>query len=78
MKRSEILNLMNRILEKQDKASIQSDEQRLREIGFRSLDFSELALRVEMETGKELNFDASHLRKIDTVKDVLAFFEKVL
>lgn len=78
MERSEVLNLMNRILEKQDKACVQSNEQTLREIGFRSLDFSELALRVEMETGKELNFDASHLRKIETVKDVLEFFEKVL
>lgn len=45
----------------------------LREIGFRSLDFSELALRVEDEVGEELNFDAPGLRQIATVGDVLDF-----
>ncbi|MEU5674559.1 hypothetical protein ABZ749_30350, partial [Micromonospora sp. NPDC047753] len=37
------------------------------------LDFSELALRVEDETGEELNFDAPGLRRIATVGDVLDF-----
>ncbi|HEY1487430.1 MAG TPA: acyl carrier protein [Micromonosporaceae bacterium] len=43
----------------------------LRDIGFRSLDFSELALRVEDEIDRELNFDAPELRSIATVADVL-------
>lgn len=47
------------------------DTARLADIGFRSLDFSELALRVEDETGRELNFEAAGLRRIDTVADVL-------
>ncbi|MDQ4111832.1 MAG: acyl carrier protein, partial [Actinomycetota bacterium] len=40
-------------------------------IGFRSLDFSELALRVEDEIGDELNFEAAGLRSIETIGDVL-------
>ena len=44
-----------------------SDAANLEEIGFRSLDFSELALRVEDEIGEELNFDAPELRQIATV-----------
>ena len=46
-------------------------------IGFRSLDFSELALRVEDETGTELNFDAPGLRRIETVSDVLDFLQQL-
>lgn len=49
----------------------------LRAVGFRSLDFSELALRVEDETGVELNFDAPGLRSIATVGDVLDFLQKL-
>ncbi len=47
----------------------------LRGIGFRSLDFSELALRVEEEIDRELNFDAPGLRSIRTVGDVLDLLE---
>jgi acyl carrier protein len=47
----------------------------LREVAFRSLDFSELALRVEQSVGRELNFDAGRLRGIRTVGDVLDFFQ---
>ncbi len=47
------------------------DSAELAEIGFRSLDFSELALRVEDEVGMELNFEAAGLRAITTVGDVL-------
>jgi acyl carrier protein len=49
----------------------------LREIPFRSLDFSELALRVEDEIGRELNFDAPGLRSIRTVSDVLDLLEQL-
>ena len=49
----------------------------LEEIGFRSLDFSELALRVEDEIGEELNFDAPELRQIRTISDVLDFLEQL-
>jgi acyl carrier protein len=45
------------------------------EIGFRSLDFSELALRVEQRLGAELNFEASPLRRIETVQDVIDFLK---
>jgi len=46
----------------------------LSDIGFRSLDFSELALRVEQELGPELNFDAPGLRAVKTVGGVLDLF----
>ena len=46
----------------------------MREIGFRSLDFSELALRVEQARGRELDFDAARLRAIERVVDILDFF----
>ena len=48
-------------------------EQTLRDIGFRSLDFSELLLRLEDETGKTLDMDAAPLRAIHTVKDLEDF-----
>jgi len=74
MDRVRIAELMNQMLESQGKARPRSDTQ-LREIAFRSLDFSELALRVEIEIGRELNFDAPALRAIETVGDVLDFLE---
>ena len=50
----------------------------LSDVGFRSLDFSELALRVERKVGNELSFDAVALREIRTVKDVLDFLEEAV
>lgn len=54
------------------------DDVDLAAIGFRSLDFSELALRVEDETGRELNFEAAGLRRITTVGDVLDLITDLL
>ncbi len=76
MKRAHIFNLMKEILERQGKKVPDSPTATLREIGFRSLDFSELALRVEVASGTRLTFDAAPLRGIETVRDVLDFFEK--
>ncbi|MBL6279542.1 acyl carrier protein [Micromonospora fiedleri] len=64
---------MGQVLANQGKVLPDDDGADLREIGFRSLDFSELALRVEDETDEELNFDAAGLRRIATVGDVLDF-----
>ncbi|GAA0370220.1 hypothetical protein GCM10009541_10890 [Micromonospora gifhornensis] len=64
---------MGQVLANQGKVLPDDDDADLREIGFRSLDFSELALRVEDETDEELNFDAAGLRRIATVGDVLDF-----
>ncbi|ACF12838.1 acyl carrier protein [Chloroherpeton thalassium ATCC 35110] len=77
MDRPTILSNIKQILERQGKAveQLQEDSQ-LRDISFRSLDFSELCLRVEEEIGRELNFDAVVLRGIHTVKDVCNFIEK--
>ena len=71
LSRAQIRDLMAQVLANQGKALPEDDGTDLREIGFRSLDFSELALRVEDETGEELNFDAPGLRRIATVGDVL-------
>jgi acyl carrier protein len=53
-------------------------ETRLDEIGWRSLDLSELALRVEDKAGTELNFDGVQIRRIETVNDVLDLLEASL
>lgn len=50
----------------------------LREINFRSLDFSELALRLEERIGGEINFAGTQLRRVETVQDVLDFFRTAL
>lgn len=75
MKREQIRSLMDATLEAQGKQSTTADGQTLRDLGFRSLDFSELALRVEFESGRELDFEAAVLRSIETVGDVLDFLE---
>lgn len=69
---------MAEVLEKQGKELPTDDTTDLEVIGFRSLDFSELALRVEDEVGDELNFDAPGLRQIRTVGDVLDFIDELL
>lgn len=75
MDRERIRSMMAEVLAAQGKDMPESDAADLREIGFRSLDFSELALRVEDEVGVELNFDAPELRRIESVGDVLDFLE---
>jgi acyl carrier protein len=75
MERAQILALMQQVTRKQGGSTTLTDESLLREIDFRSLDFSELALRVEQASGRELNFDAGRLRGIRTVADVLDFFQ---
>lgn len=77
LSKDEIRTLMGDVLEAQGKTIPSSDATQLSEIGFRSLDFSELALRVEDELGSELNFDAPGLRSIETVGDVLEFLEQL-
>jgi acyl carrier protein len=76
MTRSEILSLMNTVLAKRGRAPVTGEAQAVREANFRSLDFSEVALRIETAIGKELAFDAASMRRIETVKDVLDFFEQ--
>ena len=76
MKRTEILNIMNVIMTKKGRAEITDETQATRAVNFRSLDFSEAALRIEFKIGRELTFDAASMRKIETVKDVLDFFEE--
>lgn len=75
MTRSEILDLMNLVLAKRSRAAITGEAQTVRDANFRSLDFSEVALRIETQIGAELAFDAASMRRIETVKDVLDFFE---
>lgn len=77
LSRSELRALMATVLAAQDKKLPDDDATALRDIGFRSLDFSELALRVEDEIGRELNFDAPGLRQVATVGDVLEFLDQL-
>ncbi|MDT0213526.1 acyl carrier protein [Rothia sp. ARF10] len=77
LSRDQIRTMMAEVLASQGKEMPAEDTANLEELGFRSLDFSELALRVEDETGEELNFDAPGLRQIQTVADVLDFLEQL-
>lgn len=74
MTRSDILDLMNTVLAKRGRAAITDEAQTVRDANFRSLDFSEVALRIETAIDRELAFDAASMRRIETVKDVLDFF----
>jgi acyl carrier protein len=77
LSRDQVREIMADVLVTQGKELPENDATDLRELGFRSLDFSELALRVEDELGTELNFDAPGLRSIETVGDVLDFLEQL-
>jgi acyl carrier protein len=76
MTRAEIHELFDAVRATQGKTEPVSESASLREIGFRSLDFSELALRVEERIGSELNFEAPRLRAIETVGDAIDFLEE--
>lgn len=77
LSRDQVRSMMAEVLSAQGKELPANDDAQLSEIGFRSLDFSELALRVEDELDTELNFDAPGLRSIETVGDVLTFIEQL-
>jgi len=77
MTRSEILEIMNFVMIKRGREEIADATKTTREVNFRSLDFSEVALRIEAQIERELVFDAATMRQIETVKDVLDFFELV-
>ena len=74
--REQLRALMGEVLEAQGKSLPADESADLQTIGFRSLDFSELALRVEDEIDEELNFDAAGLRQITTVGDVLDLLDR--
>jgi acyl carrier protein len=74
--RSRILALMQQVMEKQGVQTPLTESASMQEVRFRSLDFSEVALRIEQEIGRELNFEAASLRQIRTVGDVLDFLQQ--
>lgn len=75
--RAQVRDLMAQVLAHHGQELPDDDATALRDIGFRSLDFSELALRVEDEIDRELNFDAPGLRSVVTVGDVLDLIERL-
>ncbi|TWP35076.1 acyl carrier protein [Leekyejoonella antrihumi] len=77
LSRDRVRTMMGEVLSAQGKDLPSDDDTRLNAIGFRSLDFSELALRVEDELDAELNFDAPGLRSVETVSDVLDFIDQL-
>lgn len=77
MDRVEILGIMNTIMTRKGRAEIADESLSTRAVNFRSLDFSETALRIESRIGRELTFDAASMRRIETVRDVIDFFEEV-
>jgi acyl carrier protein len=77
MERSEIVELIQSILRRQGKdVPDLAESASLSEIAFRSLDFSELCLRVEQRLGRELSFGASTVRNVSTVGDVCDFVKQ--
>ncbi len=76
--RTEMMKMMREILARQGAAPEITPESPLDTIGFRSLDFAELALKVEAKAGASLSFDGAAMRSIRTVGDVLEFLEKAL
>jgi acyl carrier protein len=77
MTREEILDIINHVMVKRGRPAISDETSTTRDANFRSLDFSEVALRIETKIGQELVFDAATMRRIETVKDVVDFFETV-
>jgi len=75
--REQLKSLMAAVISVHGHTVPEDESTDLRDIPFRSLDFSELALRVEDEIGRELNFDAPGLRSIRTVSDVLDLLEQL-
>jgi acyl carrier protein len=74
MEREEVLSTINLVLANKGLEPASDDDTPMRDAGFRSLDFSEVALRLEDKLGHELNFEASAMRTITTIKDVIDFF----
>ncbi len=77
LSREQLRGLMEQVLSAQGKTLPTDESAELQQIGFRSLDFSELALRVEDEIDEELNFEAAGLRQINTVADVLDLLQEI-
>jgi len=74
MDRQRVLDTINMVLRNKGRGAASDDETPMREAGLRSLDFSEVALRLEDMLGRELNFEASTMRRITTIRDVIDFF----
>lgn len=77
LSRDQVQAMMSTILVKHGKQPVSSESDDLAEIGFRSLDFSDLALQVEQKIGRQLNFDAPGLRDIVTAGDAIDFLLKL-
>jgi acyl carrier protein len=75
MERSEILEIINVVMKNKGRSPITDENMATREAQFRSLDFSETALRIEARIGRELTFDALPMRRVAKIGDVLDFFE---
>jgi acyl carrier protein len=54
-----------------------TDDMKLADIPFRSLEISEAAMLIEDEIGHELNFDARPMREITTVGQLVDFFQQL-
>ena len=76
MDKTQIIGIINQVLSKQGHPAITDEKMTMRDANFRSLDFSEVALRIEHELDDELNFEASTMRQIQTINDVIEFFIK--
>ena len=51
---------------------------RLADVGLRSFDISELAIRVEERLGRELNLGGAVLRELETVGDLVQYLSRAV
>lgn len=66
---------LSSLLRARGAGATQSPDSSLGELGFRSIDFAALALRVEERAGRELDLSAGDLTHgLASVKDLLTFF----
>ncbi|MFM9615693.1 hypothetical protein [Streptomyces niveiscabiei] len=80
MKREELRGLLREVLTRRNPSAAAEPERLadgalLSHTGLRSLDFSEVCLRLEDDLGKELNFEARPVRELVSVSDLLDFLE---
>jgi acyl carrier protein len=78
MKRHDVIQILRDMLKRREKPDQFDEDTPLASLGLDSMDFSELAVRVEMQSGRTLVFSAAPIRAVQTVRDILDFMMSAL
>lgn len=76
MDRAEALTIINSVLAKKGRGPVEDGGTTLNEAGLRSLDFSEVVLRVEDSLGREIGFGATTIWRVKTISDAIDLFTR--